>query len=61
MTIKDKIGSLTVEVGEPSLNHVRIYEDEAYPIEIHFANWQEIKSKIDRMFKAASTLSKEEE
>jgi hypothetical protein len=56
MKITDYVGQITVELGEPSINHIRIFADEAYPVTIHISEWEELKKKIDKMFKIAKEI-----
>jgi len=62
MIIQDKIGAIIIQVGEPFKNHVRFIKKDGvagYPdqvIEFAYANWGELKTKVDKMFLMADQL-----
>lgn len=59
MIIQEQIGNLTLTVGLPSKNHLQITpNNENEKMEIHLANWELFKKKVDIMFKAAADLQK---
>ena len=67
MIIKDNVGEIKIQLGEPSSNHIRIsgpgFDAEhdmpiMNEIDIHIAQWHELKKKIDKMFSLAFELEK---
>jgi len=63
MIISEKIGLVTIQVGEPSKNHVRFItqtqtQTQTHIIEFHYSNWNEIKNLVDKMFEMADKIGK---
>ena len=58
MFIQDKIGNVTIKVGEVK-NHVTLSLDNDYNIiEIHYANWIMIKAQVDKMFQFVDKMER---
>ena len=63
MIIEDKVGPITVQIGKPSENHLRLTVENIslhtiHMIEMGYPDWVTLKSKVDRMFEAAGMLNK---
>jgi hypothetical protein len=63
MIIQEKIGDITIQVGEPSKNHVRFSKEfgfgkdtTTHTIEFHYSNWMEVKNLVDKMFKMTDEI-----
>jgi hypothetical protein len=59
MKITDEVGGIHIEVGNPSKNHISLYEGTPYDeggVTIQRAYWEELKKKIDKMFEVAENM-----
>lgn len=58
MKITDEVGGIQIEVGNPSKNHISLYEGTIYDggVTIQRAYWEELKKKIDKMFEMAEKM-----
>lgn len=58
MHIQDNVGDAVVKVGEPSKNHVKIFNEgnEDFCIELDYPQWLDLKAKVDKMFEVANTF-----
>ena len=58
MIIQENVGNVIIKVGGVSRNHVSLQNDnDIKAILIHINQWNEIKTKIDKMFKMVQECS----
>lgn len=56
MKIQDNTGQIVMEIGDPSLHHIKIYMEDSGIVTFNVSSWEIIKQKIDKIIKMTREL-----